>query len=107
TLSRDNEVTLTWVPGHSGVQGNEEADELARNGSSSSFIGPEPAIGRYPGLIKSLVKDRTNRYHQNRWDTLTTCRQSKEFLAGCDAKTTKVPYRIRLEFWPIYFFDEI
>ena len=89
TLSRDNEVTLTWVPGHSGVQGNEEADELARNGSSSSFIGPEPAIGRYAGLIKSLVKNRTNRYHQNRWDALTTCRQSKEFLAGCDAKTTK------------------
>ena len=36
---------ILWVPGHSGVDGNEKADELARAGSDSEFIGPEPAIG--------------------------------------------------------------
>lgn len=89
SLSRDNEVILAWVPGHCGVLGNEKADELARNGSNSEFIGPEPAVGRYAGLIKFLVKQRTDRCHQDRWDALTTCRQSKEFLVGCKAKNTK------------------
>jgi len=89
TLSRDNKVILTWVPGHSGVPGNEVADELARRGSSSEFVGPEPAVGRHAGLIKSLVRDRTKRLHQERWDSLATCRQSKEFLVGCNAKNTK------------------
>jgi hypothetical protein len=27
------------------VRGNETADELARRGSSSGFMGPEPALG--------------------------------------------------------------
>ena len=88
-LSSDNEVTLTWVPGHSGIPGNEKADELARNGSSTNFIGTEPAVARYAGLIKSLVKNETAKNHQERWDSLTTCRQSKEFLVGCNARNTK------------------
>ena len=89
TLSRDNFVTLTWVPGHSGVPGNEKADELARNGSNSKFVGPEPAVARYAGLVKSLVKNETKRLHQERWETLPSCRQAKEFLVGCNAKTTE------------------
>jgi len=89
TLSKDNDVTLTWVPGHSGIPGNEKADELARRGSSSQFIGPEPAVGRYAGLVRSLVKGETERKHQQRWDVLPSCRQAKEFLEGCKARTTK------------------
>ena len=89
-LSKDNVVTLTWVPGHSGVPGNEKADELARIGSNTKFIGPQPAIGRYTGLIKTLIRDKTSQSHQNRWDSILTCRQSKEFLVGCNAKNTKL-----------------
>ena len=44
-ISTRHAVVLYWVPGHSGVQGNEIADELTRDGSVLKFIGPQPALG--------------------------------------------------------------
>jgi hypothetical protein len=34
-----------WVPGHMGIDGNEMADQLARQGSSCLLTEPEPALG--------------------------------------------------------------
>ncbi|XP_050684276.1 uncharacterized protein LOC126979109 [Leptidea sinapis] len=45
TLGRMNRVTLRWVPGHAGIEGNEYADELARIGAKSTQFGPEPFCG--------------------------------------------------------------
>jgi len=33
------------VPGHVGINGSEIADQIARQGSSHSLKGPEPATG--------------------------------------------------------------
>jgi hypothetical protein len=43
-LALSNRVRLVWVPGHCGIYGNEEADALARAGTSSAFVGPEPCL---------------------------------------------------------------
>ena len=44
-LAKDNKVTLLWVPGHEGIEGNEKADAIAKKGTETQFIGPEPFCG--------------------------------------------------------------
>ena len=47
-------LMILWVPGHSGIDGNEKTDELARAGSDNKFIGPEPAIRISLTITRSL-----------------------------------------------------
>lgn len=38
-LGNAYKLTLLWVPGHVGSEGNEEADELVRKGAAAPLIG--------------------------------------------------------------------
>ena len=48
-LSETNNVALIWVPGHSGIKGNEKADQLAKKEAAGKPIGPEPILDLAPG----------------------------------------------------------
>ena len=48
-----------------------------------------PAVSRYAGLIRFHVKNETMKRHQERWDFLHACRQSKDVLVGSKARNTK------------------
>ena len=43
-LSKQNHVSIAWIPGHAGVHDNEVADYLAKSGSNSKIHGSEPFI---------------------------------------------------------------
>lgn len=76
-LSSSNDVCLFWIPGHRGVEGNEVADELARTGSDTPFLGPEPVLGIGPSLILGSIKRFFHNKHLTYWANINTCRVSK------------------------------
>ena len=61
-LAKENIVKLIWTPGHSGIEGNEKADELAREGSINKLHGPEP----FCGIALSTVKEGNKCWLKNK-----------------------------------------
>jgi hypothetical protein len=85
-------VGLYWVHGHVGVRGNETANGLARNGSASDFVGPEPALGISRQDFRSKINRWLENQHQRRWWNLGgSQQQARELISGPSQGT-----RIRL-----------
>jgi hypothetical protein len=57
-------------PGHSGIRGNEIADELAREGSAHQFVGPEPALGVSRQSIRKKIQCWLDKQHLTLWHGL-------------------------------------
>lgn len=88
-LGRGNCVRLIWVPGHTGVVGNEKADEQAREGACTPFQGPEPALGVSYTMLRGMVRESCHNMHVDRWRGLSGCRQTKLFFREVSEKRTK------------------
>ena len=43
-LGKENHVSIAWIPGHAVGHGNKVADYLAKSGSKSEMLDPEPFI---------------------------------------------------------------
>jgi hypothetical protein len=49
------------MAGHRGTDGNETADQLARQGSSHLLTGSEPALGTSSKVVMGAIRDWTGR----------------------------------------------
>ena len=56
-LGEDNDVTIAWTPDHTGIQGNEKVDILAKSGSALNCWGPEPFISIPYASCRAAIKD--------------------------------------------------
>ena len=78
TLGEENDVTLVWVPGHRGIEGNEKADTLAKEASMTTFTGAEPALPIAVDDLKARVGEKMRALHAHIWRTRQDCRQTRE-----------------------------
>ncbi|KAG5896369.1 hypothetical protein JTB14_005847 [Gonioctena quinquepunctata] len=67
-LAKHNKVTLMWVPGHRGIEGNVKGDQLARQASETLFTGPEPVHGISKNRCRTLIDKWIKRRPQQYWD---------------------------------------
>jgi RNase H len=69
-LTRRCLVTLMWVPGHTRIEGNEIADQLANKGAETYFIGPEPFFGFNGSKYKRELAGWMNKRKSDQFDLL-------------------------------------
>lgn len=86
-LSQNNIVNLFWVPGHCGIDGNEMADCLARKGSGTILIGPEPFCGVPDCSFKMELKRWETSMVISNWNTTSTSKQAKQFIYPLEKNT--------------------
>ena len=88
-------VGLIWVPGHSGICGNEIADELAGEGSVHQVVEPEPALDVSGQKIKCWLTNQ----HIALWQGLTSTQtQTEQLVSGPNlAPKTRLLYFNRIQ----------
>ena len=73
---------MVWVPGHSGIEGNEKADELARQGSAAVSYGPEPFIPIPQSLCDKALRKWTRSELARHWKDYQRRNAHKAVLPG-------------------------
>jgi len=53
-----------------GSDGNEIADQLARQGSSHPLIGPKLALGISAKVARGVMSNWTNKKHEEHWQSV-------------------------------------
>ena len=88
-LGKDNDVTIAWTPGHTGIQGNEKADILAKSGSALNCSGPEPFISIPYASCRAAIKDWSVKRWKTSWIERKDCLRTKENVGWALPQLTK------------------
>ncbi|XP_017890417.1 uncharacterized protein LOC108631187 [Ceratina calcarata] len=89
-LAKQNKnVVLCWCPGHRGIEGNEKADQLAKEAVELKRTGTESwtpiSYARFKAELRSFTLSRL----RERWSETTTCRQSRQMIKQIDTTRAK------------------
>lgn len=63
-LVSHNKISILWIPGHGGSEGNEPADELTRNGAEMLLLGPEPFCRIEYGFMAAMLKNEKEKLRE-------------------------------------------
>ena len=83
-MERDEwKVEFTWVEAHAGQRGNELADRLAKEASSSKDV--EECYNRIPkSTVTGELKEHCLKQWQNKWETTTKGATTKSFFPNIE-----------------------
>lgn len=83
-----NKVTVAWVPGHSNVEGNEKADDLAVEAINREEV--DLTVGEpYSSFEGKIMKSITAKALET-WSEITNeCKHAKQLIRGFDSKKAK------------------
>lgn len=88
-LASSNTVRLSWIPGHSGLEGNEIADKLAGLGAKHNLIGPEPFTGIPWSTVRSNIGQWLNDAMVDHWNNTPGLVHSKAFIGYIDSRRSR------------------
>lgn len=94
-LGSKYKIILSWVPGHSGIHGNEMADKLAKEGCSKP-PPVRPLFGVPLCLGKEGVHQWINDKSLKHWKSTAGCRQAK-LLMGTEEIGTRAKQLLQLD----------
>ena len=72
-LSKQNHVSIAWIPGYAGIHGNEVADYIAKSGCKLKMHGPEPFVTVLYASCVSTVKDWSSDKWKCTWNERKDC----------------------------------
>jgi len=83
-------INLIWVPVHRNIEGNCLADELARQGTTADILRVKDTVGMPMATCKLLLRQRLYTLFNNRWNSISTCHNSRLTWPNYNSKRTKV-----------------
>lgn len=105
-LADGNSVTLILVPGHSGHEGNEEAERLARLGPGSSFFWLKPALGIPMCFLREAARTWTKEKECQIGANYARSRYGKLFVKEASKKKSEELLVMNKHRWEILHYCE-
>lgn len=97
-LALNNNVTIRWIRAHVGTEGNERADELAKQAANDIPMGPEPTLPIPFATIKNYVNEYVYAQWKEYWLNIKDHRQTKLFYPEPRPESRKLIYYDRNRF---------
>ena len=91
-------VCIVWIPAHKGHEGNERADDLAKEGTELEITSPGTTVGSPASEMKSEIRGAVYAKWTEEWHADKRFNHSKTFYGGPDKNKAKYVYKLaRLE----------
>jgi len=88
-MATHQRINLIWVPGHQNIVGNCIAHVLARQGTTADILRDKDTVGMPMATYKLHLRQRLYTLSNNRWNSISTCHNSRLTFPNYNSKIIK------------------